>query len=164
MLTAISCRGRESRALAGGASAGQIGRVTANSDAPRAPYSLEPTAFPFPALASLAGRAALGGQREIVLACLLVARVVVDAGKTNGGGLLTLDQRRARAKEVTDWLAATTIPVAVKTALATLAAGTTVEDPGQLSAALESVMTVTANHLDPAARLELGRLAQTAEK
>jgi hypothetical protein len=144
--------------------AGQIGRVTVHTDAPRAPYALEPTAFPFPALASLAGRAPLGGQREIVLACLLVARVVVDAAHVNGGGLLTLDQRRARAREVADWLAATTIPTGIKGALTTLAEGTAAEDRGQLSTALDSVMMVTANHLDPAARLELGQLAQAIEK
>jgi hypothetical protein len=131
-------------------------------DAPRAPYSLEPTAFPFPALANLAGRAPLGGQREIVLACLLVARVVADA--RSGNGLLTLEQRRARAREVSDWLAATTIPANIRTALTRLAEGTSSEDQAQSSAALHSVMMITANHLDPAARLELGRLAQAVEK
>jgi hypothetical protein len=136
--------------------------VTGNNDAPRAPYSLEPTAFPFPALASLAGRAPLGGQREIVLACLLVARVVADASDPNAP--LTLDQRRARAKEVADWLVATTIPGQVKTALARLAEGTSSDDRANLSSALGSVMMVTAGHLDPAARLELDRLAQAVEK
>jgi hypothetical protein len=143
---------------------GQIGRVTAHTDAPRAPYSLEPTAFPFPALASLAGRAPLGGQREIVLACLLVARVVVDAADMNGAGLLTMDQRRARAKEVGDWLAATSIPPVIKGALTGLAEGTASADRGYVTSALDSVMMVTANHLDPAARLELEQLAQAIEK
>ena len=136
--------------------------MTTANDAPRAPYSLEPTAFPFPALASLAGRAPLGGQREIVLACLLVARVVADA--MNGNGLLTLEQRRARAREVSDWLAATTIPATIRAALTRLAEGTSEEDHDQSAAALDSVMMVTALHLDPAARLELGRLAQAVEK
>ena len=149
-------------ALAARDIAEQIGRVTATTDAPRAPYALEPTAFPFPALANLAGRAPLGGQREIVLACLLVARVVADA--TNGHRLLSVEQKRARAKEVSDWLAATSIPANVRGALARLAEGTSDEDPARCAAALDSVMMVTANHLDPAARLELGRLAQAVEK
>jgi hypothetical protein len=131
-------------------------------DAPQAPYSLQPTAFPFPALANLAGRAPLGGQREIVLACLLVARVVADA--SSGNGLLTLEQRRARAKEVSAWLAATTIPANIRAALTRLAEGTSDDDQAHSAAALDSVMMVTANHLDPAARLELGRLAQAVEK
>jgi hypothetical protein len=136
--------------------------VTANSDAPRAPYSLEPTAFPFPALARLAGRAPLGGQREIVLACFLVARAVVDAASPDD--VLSVEQRDARAKEVADWLTASTIPVPVKGALATLLEVARNDVGGSLVAALDSVMTVTANHLDPAARLELGRLAQAVEK
>jgi hypothetical protein len=136
--------------------------VTASTDAPRAPYSLEPTAFPYPALAGLAGRAPLGGQREIVLACLLVARVVGDAATSSER--LSPEQRRARAKEVSDWLAATAIPAPVKGALARLAEVTAADDRSLISTALDSVMMVTANHLDPAARLELGRLAQAVEK
>lgn len=149
-------------ALAAHDSAGQIGLVTANSDAPRAPYALDPTAFPFPALATLAGRAALGGPREIVLGCFLVARVAVDATVVNGP--LTGDQKRVRAKHVADWLSATTIPGGVKGALVRLAEATAAEDRGAMSAAVDSVMTVTASHLDPSARLELGRLAQAVEK
>ena len=39
------------------------------------PYSLESLAFPFPALAALAGRLPLGGGREVALAAMLVARL-----------------------------------------------------------------------------------------
>jgi hypothetical protein len=37
------------------------------------------------------------------------------------------------------------------------------DEPG-VKSALDSVMTVTANHLDPAARLELARLSQAIVK
>ncbi|MGH7721060.1 MAG: hypothetical protein ACREON_19710, partial [Gemmatimonadaceae bacterium] len=43
------------------------------------PYSLPPHRFGFPALAARAGRAALGGERESALACLMAARVVAGA-------------------------------------------------------------------------------------
>jgi hypothetical protein len=140
----------------------QIGRVTANSEAPRAPYSLEPAAFPLPALAQLAGRAPLGGTREVVLACLLVGRAVVDA--TAADAPLTKEQVRARAKEITDWLAATSLAGYLRAPLSRLAEATGSEDGRAMSSALDSVIMVTANHLDPAARLELGRLAQAVEK
>jgi len=42
------------------------------------PYALAPTSFRFPALAALAGRAPLGGQREVVLAAYVVARLAHD--------------------------------------------------------------------------------------
>jgi hypothetical protein len=128
------------------------------SGAPRAPYALEPTVFPLPALAAMAGRAPLGGPREIVLACLMVARIVIDATATDG--VLTDEQKRARADEAAQWLAATAIPTPVRTALIELAEAAAGADRGESRAALDSVMTVTANYLDPGARLELGRLAQ----
>jgi hypothetical protein len=128
------------------------------SGAPRAPYALEPTVFPLPALAAMAGRAPLGGPREIVLACLMVARMVIDA--TAMDGVLTDEQKRARADEAAHWLGATAIPTPVRTALIQLAEAAAGADRGESRAALDSVMTVTANYLDPGARLELGRLAQ----
>ena len=42
------------------------------------PYALAATPFRFPALASLAGRAALGGDREVALATYLAARLAHD--------------------------------------------------------------------------------------
>lgn len=136
--------------------------MTANSEAPRAPYSLEPAAFPLPALAHLAGRAPLGGSREIVLACLMVARAVIDA--TLPETPISRDQTRARAKEIGDWLAASPLAGNVKAPLARLAEATGTGDGAAMAAGLESVIMVTANHLDSAARLELGRLAQAVEK
>jgi len=128
------------------------------SGAPRAPYALEPAVFPLPALAAMAGRAPLGGPREIVLACLMVARIVIDATATDG--VLTDEQKRGRANEAAQWLGATAIPTPVRAALIQLAEAAAGSDRGESRAALDSVMTVTANYLDPGARLELGRLAQ----
>ena len=126
--------------------------------APRAPYGLEPTTFPFPALAAMAGRAALGGPREIALACFLVARIVGDVSVRQSS--LTPEQKAERAQGVKHWLGAATIPSPVRNALSRLADATVSDDPTAIKAALDSVMTVTANQLDPGARLELGRLAQ----
>jgi len=133
--------------------------VSLISGAPRAPYSLEPTAFPFPALATMAGRAPLGGPREIALACFLVGRIVNES--TSVDGPLSPEQKNARTLGAKHWLGAAAIPTPVRTALARLAECSAADDRGATKAALDSVMTVTASHLDSAARLELGRLAQT---
>jgi hypothetical protein len=127
--------------------------------APRAPYSLEPTVFPFPALATMAGRAPLGGPREMALACFLVGRIVMDA--TSVAGALSPEQKSARALGAKHWLGSVAMATPVRSALARLAESTALGDRSAMKAALDSVMTVTANHLDSAARLELGRLAQT---
>ena len=135
---------------------GEIGRVTRRS-VPRAPYSLEPTDFPLPGLAAMAGRAPLGGPRELALACFVVCRMVdaVMADRT-----LSAEQRRARAQGTRHWLGAAAIPASARTALAKLADAVVGGDGAQLSDALAGVIAVTASRLDPAARLELGRLAQ----
>ena len=126
--------------------------------APRAPYGLEPTTFPFPALATMAGRAPLGGPRELALACFLVARIVGDTSLEPDA--MSREQRLGRAQSVKHWLGAATIPTAVRNGLSKLADSTATDDRNALKAALESVIAVTANQLDPGARLELTRLAQ----
>ena len=128
------------------------------NSAPRAPFALEPVSFPFPALAAMAGRAPMGGPRELALACLLVARLVADACRP--GTALPAEQRRARAAGARHWLGAATLPVPVRTALVRLAEATAGDQRGPICATFDSVIAVTANQLDVTARLELARLAQ----
>ena len=139
-----------------------IGLVSPISSAPRAPYALEPNAFPCPALATMVGRAPLGGPRELALACFVVARLVVDA--ISNGQPLSADQKQTRVQGTKHWLGSTAIPTQVRTALARLAESTANEDRDAIKAAFDTVITVTASQLDPGARLELGRLAQTIAK
>ncbi|HEX7937558.1 MAG TPA: hypothetical protein VF483_01130 [Gemmatimonadaceae bacterium] len=128
------------------------------SSAPRAPYALEPVVFPFPALAAMAGRAPMGGPRELALACLLTARLVADA--CHPSITLPVEQRRARAAGARHWLGAATLPAPVRTALVRLAEATGGGLRGPVCAAFDSVIAVTANQLDVTARLELTKLAQ----
>lgn len=130
--------------------------------APRAPYALDSTEFALPALAAQAGRAPLGGPREIVLAVFLVARLAADLATHRS--LLSQEQRRLRARDSTHWLGSAALPATIRAALARLAEATAEADNPRVGAALESVMAVTANHVDPAARLELARLAQVLAK
>jgi hypothetical protein len=125
--------------------------------APRAPYALEPTVFPFPALAALAGRAPLGGPREVALACLVVGRLLVDTGASDG---LTADQHKVRAQRTRQWLGSVAIPQPVRASLLRLAEASVDRHPDGLRTAVDAVMAVTATSLDQPARLELERLAQ----
>jgi hypothetical protein len=106
----------------------------------------------------MAGHASLGGPREIALACFLVARIAADALSGRVG--LSEDQCQARVQGAKHWLGAAAVPVAVRTALVRLADASGGGDRSAIRLALDSVMTVTANHLDPGARLELSRLSQ----
>jgi hypothetical protein len=135
----------------------QIAVVTPVNGAPRAPYALDPTPFPFPGLAAMAGRAGMGGPREVALACLVVARLAREACAGCG---LTAEQRRARATAARQWLGSTSVPAPVRAALVKLADATGGDDPKTVGTTLDSVIAVTANQLDQAARLELTRLAQ----
>lgn len=126
--------------------------------APRALYALEPVVFPLPMLAASIGRAPLGGPREVALACFLVGRLVRDA--IYAGDVLSTAQRKSRAHGAKHWLGSVALPGTVRSALIRLADASVAPDSSAIRAALESVMAVTANQLDPAARLELGRLAQ----
>lgn len=106
----------------------------------------------------MAGRAAMGGPREIALACLLVARLVADA--CDPSCPLNPEQRRARAAGARHWLGAATLPQPVRAALVRLAEATAGEPRAPIRAAFDSVIAVTANQLEVTARLELGKLAQ----
>lgn len=144
--------------LAGRGGRNQIARVTPLAAAPRAPYALEPTPFPFPALAAMGGRAGMGGPRETALACLVVARLVAEA--CGRRCVLTPEQRLARAQGARQWLSSSAVIPPVRSALTRLAEATGAENLRGVPVALDSVIAVTANQLDPAARLDLVRLAQ----
>lgn len=128
---------------------------------PRAPYSLEPNAFPLPALAALAGRAPLGGQREVALACFVVGRLVASASTASAAGS---EHGRERLQGIRHWLGSATLAAPLKHVLIQAAECASEGDKPGAKTALDSVMTVTANQLDPAARLELSRLTQAVVK
>jgi hypothetical protein len=104
----------------------------------------------------MAGRAPLGGPRELALACFVVCRMVnVVAPAT-----LTPEQRKSRALGARQWLGAAAIPAPARAALVKLADAVVGGEAASVRDALGGVIAVTANRLDPGARLELGRLAQ----
>jgi hypothetical protein len=123
------------------------------------PYALAPTFFRFPALAALAGRAALGGPREVALAVYLGARLAHDALPEGG---LSPALRTARMTGAKTWLASLALPSPVRPALARLIEASA-STPVAAAQAVREVMTITAGFLDQHARLELDRLAATLD-
>ncbi|MGH7688491.1 MAG: hypothetical protein ACREN3_02710 [Gemmatimonadaceae bacterium] len=126
---------------------------------PLPPYAVVPPAFPFPALAAGAGRAPLGGEREVLLACFVAARLASDTLET-GGGAVPPSLRRTRARGARIWLGALAVPGGVRGPVGKLIDATATDDSDGLRHALLAVIGVTAEYLDPASRSDLERLAQ----
>lgn len=124
------------------------------------PYGLTSSAFRFRALAALAGRAPLGGSREVALATYLVARLVDDCLPERELPAAARVERSAAAR---GWLGSVALPAAVRTPLTRLA-GATAGELADLSPELANVMTAVDAYLDAPARLELDRLARAFAK
>ena len=120
------------------------------------PYSVTPPRFRFRALATLAGRAPLGGAREVALATYVVARLVDDAAPAHA---LPEETRVARANAARSGLAGMALPSAVRPALTRLVDASGGDALG-LRPALRIVITITADYLDTAAISDLEKLAQ----
>lgn len=122
---------------------------------PNPPYAVEPTTFRFAALAFLAGRSALGGQREVALATYLAARLADDARPERGVSHPARAERAAHAKT---WLSTLVLPPQVRAALAHLVDAST-REPAEAAGAVREVVRTTESFLDGKARAELEQLA-----
>jgi len=120
------------------------------------PHALDPLRFPFPALASLAGRLPLGGGREVALAALMSARLArgVAAGET-----LQLGERVTRAAAAKVWLASLALPATTRVPFARCVESTTGTSL-DVAGALRSLVAAAGAHLDAPSVQELERLAR----
>ncbi|HEY4216349.1 MAG TPA: hypothetical protein VGM67_04390 [Gemmatimonadaceae bacterium] len=123
------------------------------------PYALAPTTFRFAALAALAGRAPIGGQREVALATYVVARLAHDVIVDRGVNQAARTERAGHAKH---WLSTLALPVAIRPALISSVDASAGEAAG-VAKAVRSVIAATAALLDPASREELSQLAASLE-
>ncbi len=133
-----------------------------SSAAPRAPvppappYSLEPVFFSIPALAECAGSAAIGGDREMALAALTTARLMLAVVSPTS---LPEAERVVRAERARSWLSALTMPQPARMAILR-AIDASVPGGMDACASLRELMHVLNGHLSPAALTELGTLAE----
>jgi hypothetical protein len=118
------------------------------------PYALAPTSFRFPALASLAGRAPLGGQREVVLAAYVVARLAHDTLAERG---ISAETRADRAAHARTWLATLALPAPARGALQRSIEASTGHSRRAAEATSDVIKAIDA-YLDPPSRLELAQL------
>ena len=120
------------------------------------PYAVESLRFPFPALATLAGRLPLGGDREVALAALLVARL--SQGVASGEALPPAD-RATRATAAKVWLASLALPAATRVPFARCVEATT-GTTLQVAGALRALVAAAGAHLDGPSVQELEKLAR----
>lgn len=120
------------------------------------PYSLDPVAFSAPALAEAVGAAQIGGDRELALGTLMVARLVIAALPPVP---LAPEERTLRAERTRQWLSGLTMPQPARMAL--IRAIDASAAPGiNATAALRELAQMLTGHLpDPALR-ELITLAE----
>jgi hypothetical protein len=118
-------------------------------------YSVAQGDFPFRAIAALAGRAPIGGAREIVIATLICARLALSAIDPRG---LPLQARETRASGAKNWLLSLALPLNSRTAFLKVIEASGTDDIEYLGRSLAQVIDFADPHLDYASRLELGRL------
>ena len=124
------------------------------------PYALAPTPFRFGALAALAGRSSIGGQREVALATYMAVRLAHDVLPDQE---LDPSVRSERAVAAKSWLATVALPANVRPALARLVEATGFGREAT-AAALRAVIAVTSPQLDKGCRSELDQLAEALER
>jgi len=119
------------------------------------PFSLARPAFRFRALANLAARAPLGGEREMALAALMAARL-------SDGVLLatplTAAARASRAAGAKLWCSTLTLPAAARTALGRVVDATEIGERPQVAGVLSAFAIVAGSALDAPSRAELADL------
>lgn len=121
------------------------------------PYALTTPRFRFRALAALVGRSPLGGEREVALATLLAARLVVGVLPP---APLPQSVRITRANGARAWFAALALPATLRQTLTRLLDATTSVDRDGVDVALRNVIDVTSAQLDPAAIAELREVSR----
>lgn len=115
-------------------------------------FALVTPRFRFRALAGFAGRASLGGDREVALACLVAGRLA--------SGLLapysiTPTDCKARSVGAKQWLSSLSLPAAVRATLGQLADAVSGGDKTAVAAALTRVLGAASRNIDEASSAEI---------
>ncbi len=120
------------------------------------PYALEHVEFPFPALAGAASHPLSANDRDMTIATLMVARLMVSILPPVN---LPAPERHPRAERAKPWLMTLAMPQPARMALLR-AIDASAGAPVEAAAALRELMQVLGGHLAPDATVELGGLAE----
>jgi len=118
-------------------------------------FSLATPRFRFRALAACAGRAPIGGDREVAMACLVGARMASSMLPPFSISSTDSKLRSAAAKQ---WLSSLSLPVTVRTALTRLAETVSSGDRAATGDALSKLTGAAAHQIDEASATELRAL------
>lgn len=119
------------------------------------PYALAPAEFQFPALAALAARIPVGGEREAVLGCITLARL---ANALLPPTELSGELRRERAEGARVWLLSLPLEPTVRALLLRAINSTASATRAELAAEIDLIRERLEGALDPASAGELQRL------
>lgn len=130
------------------------GRLDCASVIALPPYALTPPTFRFRPLVALAERLPLGGEREVVLATFVAARLAWDwSARGMAAGLA------ARAAGTRQWVQSLALPAATRGAFQQLADAIGRDDRAAVATAWERVLAVAGRAVDGAARGDFRLLA-----
>lgn len=116
------------------------------------PYALAAPAFRFRHLANLAGRAPIGGVREVALACFVAARLAAESAGPAPDDPAGRASRCAGAKA---WLATLSLPVAVRAPAVRCAELSVSDAPRVVGVEVAGLALAAATFLDAQSRAEL---------
>jgi hypothetical protein len=116
------------------------------------PYVLAPATFRFRGLISLAERLPLGGEREVVLATFLAARLLWDS---TGEDPLDGSLRKGRAHNARIWLPTLALSATFRPGFQALFDALAADDRPALGAAWDRVANAVSKLLDGPARNDL---------
>jgi len=125
---------------------------------PTLPYALSAPSFRFRHLANLAGRAPIGGAREVALACFVAARLAHECTRDIDEDR---DARAARCAGAKAWLGTLALPVAVRNPVIRCADLSIDGQSGPVGKEVAALAAAAAPFLDPQSRAELDALTAT---
>jgi len=115
-------------------------------------FALATPHFRFRALSAFAGRAALGGDREVALACLVVARLACGMLAPNDIQAADAKSRSAAAKQ---WLSSLSLPSSIRIPLTHVADAVATGNPTTTATALERMLVAVSRNIDEASAAEV---------
>jgi len=118
-------------------------------------FALATPVFRFRSLTAAAGRAALGGDRETLVACLQLGRLCAGILPPYE---LSREITLERTENTKQWLSSVAVPSGVRSTAFGILGGLTGHDRARLALAFEDLVKAAFAQLDEAARVELNGL------
>ncbi|HEV7388966.1 MAG TPA: hypothetical protein VGN73_10155 [Gemmatimonadaceae bacterium] len=118
-------------------------------------FALATPVFRFRSLTAAAGRAALGGDRETLIACLQLGRLCAGILPPYE---LSREVTLERTENTKQWLASIAVPSGIRSTAFGIVGGLTGHDRARCALAFEDLVKAAFAQLDEASRVELNAL------